>query len=118
MAKEFSRSQRVAQQIQRALAMYLEKNRIATGAGMLTISSTSVSPDLKYARVFITLLGSEDSIQPVIEQLNADAAVYQHYLASALKLRATPKLHFEYDQSLARANRINDLIAHLEHPAD
>ncbi|MCG8325047.1 MAG: 30S ribosome-binding factor RbfA [Thiotrichales bacterium] len=118
MAKEFSRSQRVAQQIQRTLAMYLEKNRLADVAGLITISSTSVSPDLKNARVFVTVLGDDTAIESVVEQLNANTAVYQAYLANSLKLRVTPRLHFEYDKVLARANRITDLIDHLDHPAE
>ncbi len=118
MAKEYSRSQRVAQQIQRTLAMYLEKNRIETGGGMLTISSADVSPDLKHARVFVTLLGNDAPIQPVLDRLNSDTTTYQRYLASNLKLRVTPKLHFEYDTVLERANRITDLIDGLDHPAD
>ena len=97
--------------------MYLEKHRVDSGGGLLTISSTSVSPDLKNARVFVTLLGNEDAIEPVVEKLNADTANYQRYLASALKLRVTPKLHFEFDKTLQRANRVTRLIDELDHPS-
>lgn len=118
MAKEFTRSQRVAHQIQKSLAMYLEKNRVHTGGGLLTISSIDVSPDLKNACVYVTLLGNDEAIKPTIEQLNADKASYQHYLGSVLKLRVTPKLRFQYDTSLEQANRVTDLIDKLEHPSE
>lgn len=98
--------------------MYLEKNRLQTN-GLLTISSVNVSPDLKNARILITLLGGDDSrVQALLEQLNNNVALYQKHLAGALRLRVTPRLHFEYDRHLERANRITDIIDNLDHTPD
>ena len=118
MTREFPRSQRVARQIQRELAMYLEKNRICGGSGMLTVSSVKVSPDLRQATVLVTLLGGENGSRTLVEQLNTDAHVYQKHLAGVLRLRVTPRLHFEYDSHLERAHRISDLIDNLDRSSD
>jgi ribosome-binding factor A len=114
MAKEFSRTRRVADQIQRNMAELIQMELGDPRLGMVTVTAVEVTREFESARVFFTVLGKELSDKSQIEEttatLNHAAGFLRSALAKRLKLRTTPKLIFVYDSSMERGNQLTDLI--------
>jgi ribosome-binding factor A len=107
MAQEYSRSRRVADQIQRELAQIIQQEVKDPRVGMVTITAVEVSREFEHAKIYITVLGDESL---TLEGLNKASGFLRRELAHRLKLRTTPKLHFHYDHSLEEGMRLSDLI--------
>ncbi len=114
MAKEFSRSQRVSQQIQKEVAIILQREVKDPRIGMVTVSGVDVSRDLAYAKVFVTLLnneGNDDGVQESLEGLKEASGYIRQLLGKALRLRIVPELQFAYDNSLVEGLRMSGLVS-------
>lgn len=110
MAKEYPRRYRVADQIQRELGDLLrEVKDPRVAAGMVTIASVDVSPDLHSARVYVALLDTEEP-ESVIEGLTAAAGFLRTQLARRLTLRVVPELRFRHDRTPDDADRVQQLL--------
>src|SRR5437016_1700068 len=81
--------------------------------GFVTVTGVRTSPDLRQARVFVSVLGSERKRQRSLEGLAAAHGVLQARLARELRLKRTPQLTFEYDPSVERGVRMTQLIDEL-----
>lgn len=124
MAKEFSRTRRVADQIQRHMAELIQMELGDPRVGMVTITGVDVTHEFERARVYFTVLGSSlgekaHPDKPAVENeqaritadvLNKAAGYLRTALARRLKLRTTPQLVFIYDSSMEHGNRLTDLI--------
>lgn len=119
MPKEFSRTQRVAELIQRELADILSRELIDPRLGLITVSAVDVAPDLKSAKVYVTSLNSELEHGKISLSLNEAAGEIRHALAQRLKkMRHTPRLHFIYDESIEYGSRLSALIDTLNSDKD
>jgi len=78
--------------------------------GLVTITGVSVSPDLREARVFVSVLGNERKRVSTLAGLESAHAVVQARLARELRLKRTPHVTFEYDPSVERGVRMTKLI--------
>lgn len=111
MAREFSRSRRVAQQLQKELAMIVMREIKAKEFGMITINEVDLSRDLSYAKVYFTLLNNEpELIKKAVELLNETAPYIRSLMGSKMKLRIVPELRFYYDKSLSEGIRMASLV--------
>jgi ribosome-binding factor A len=81
--------------------------------GFVTVTGVETSPDLRHARVFVSVLGSERKREQTLAGLDAAHAVLQGALARELRLKRTPQLAFEYDPSVERGVRMTKLIDEL-----
>ena len=111
MAREFNRTDRVADQIQRELATMIQLEIKDPRVGMVTITAVDVSKEFEYARVFFTVFGDEAARQATTKGLTRAAGFLRRELAHRLKLRATPELQFVYDQSIDNAAKMSELIS-------
>lgn len=112
MAKQYSRTQRIGDQIQRELATLIPQEIRDPRLGFITITGVDVSRDISHAKVFITVMG-ENSPEVIKENLGVlkDTAGYlRMLLGKAMKLRSVPSLHFHYDQSITRGALLSALI--------
>lgn len=111
MPKDYSRSRRIAEQIQRELAelvrLELKDPRVA---GLLTITDVEVSADQSHAKVFFTLLGDETRVKETTTGLTRAAGFLRTQLAQRMKLRTVPTLEFKYDASVERGMKLSRLI--------
>ena len=111
MPKNFPRTRRIAEQIQRELAelvrLELKDPRIT---GLITITDVEVSPDQSHAKVFFTLLGDAGKIPETTEGLQRAAGFLRTQLAQRMKLRSVPQLDFRYDASVERGIKLTRLI--------
>ena len=81
--------------------------------GFVTVTGVAATPDLRHARVFVSVLGSEKARQATLDGLAAAHGVLQSRIAHELRLKRTPQLAFEYDRSVAEGVRMSKLIDEL-----
>jgi ribosome-binding factor A len=108
--KEFNRTQRMGDQIQRELAQLIQQQMADPRLGMITVSAVEVSRDLAHAKVFISVLDEQADAQASLDVLNKAAGYLRHELAQRTKMRVTPRLRFVYDPTLKYGSRLSTLI--------
>ena len=110
MAKEFSRSRRVGEQIQRELAELVQRELKDPRLGMVTISAVEVTKDLSVAKVFFTVLNPGHDVKETQQGLTHAGGFLRRELAHRMKLRVVPELRFFYDSSIENGSRLSALI--------
>jgi ribosome-binding factor A len=78
--------------------------------GFVTVTSVDTSPDLRHARVYVSVLGSEDERAATMAGLGSAHGLLQQSVASELRMKHTPTLEFVFDESSERGMRINELL--------
>ena len=81
--------------------------------GFVTVTGVETSPDLRQARVFVSVLGAERKQEGTLAALQAAHSVLQSQIARELRLKRTPQLEFAYDPSVERGVRMTKLIDEL-----
>ena len=112
MGKEFNRTHRVADFLKRELAQALQFEFRDPRLGMVSITDVEVSRDLSYAKVYVTVLGSdtEEEAQSSIAILNNAAGFLRSQVARSNNARTTPRLRFYFDTSIGRGSYLSSLI--------
>ena len=110
MAKNTSRARRIADQIQRELAELIRGELKDPRVGLVTITDVEVSADYHHAKIFVTTLTGEDAIKPTMDGLSRASGFLRSRLATSLRTRTVPELHFVYDESVERGTRLSRLI--------
>lgn len=118
MPREFGRNQRVAGFIKQELAILIQRAFPLNDYGMITVTEVDVSPDLKNAKIFVTTLGDKLSADELVAALNAEAGSLRHDLSQVLTSRGVPVLTFLYDKTIARAQRIDEIIGSFSKAGD
>jgi ribosome-binding factor A len=78
--------------------------------GFVTVTSVDTSPDLRHARVYVSVLGSEDERAATMAGLGSAHGLLQQSVASELRMKHTPTLEFVFDESIERGMRISELL--------
>ncbi|MCE7537081.1 30S ribosome-binding factor RbfA [Aliivibrio fischeri] len=111
MSKEFSRTQRVSQQLQKELAVMLQREVRDSRIGMVTISDVEVSRDLAYAKVFVTFFCVGDQTpESSLAALKEHEPSLRMMLGKRIRLRLTPEIRFTYDNTLVEGMRMSNLV--------
>ena len=112
LANEYSRTQRIGDQMQRELAQLIRREVKDPRVGLVTITAVDVSRDVGHAKIYITVMGedSAEEIKQSIKVLNSAAGFLRMQLAREMKLRSVPQLHFHYDESVVRGAHLSALI--------
>lgn len=110
MPREFNRTRRVAEQIQRELAQLIQMQLKDPRLGMVTVSAVEVSRDFSNAKVFVTVFNKENNPKVALDILQHAAGYLRHELGQVMRLRTIPQLHFHYDESIARGAHLSALI--------
>jgi len=110
MPKEFSRSLRIADQIQRELADLLRHEIRDPRVNQITITAVEVSRDYAYAKVFYTSLGDQEQNASIEKGLLKASGFLRSCLSKKLKLRIVPQLTFSYDRSIENGAYLSKLI--------
>lgn len=125
MAREFSRTQRVSQEIQKEIAIILQREIKDPRVGMATVSGVDLSRDMAYATVFVTFLNfmdedqNSEQVKLGIRVLNDIAGYIRSLLGKEMRLRIIPELKFEYDSSLVEGMRMSNLVSDvIKHDQD
>ncbi len=121
MVKVVSRSQRVAQALQKELAVILQRDVRNPRIGTVSLMGVEVSRDLAHAKIFVTFFekpGDKARIQQGLAALEQAAGFIRSRLGQTLRLRLVPTLRFFHDPSLAHGLHISQLLAKVIKPTD
>jgi ribosome-binding factor A len=113
--KKTRRTSRVGENVRDALAEVFRHDLRDVDIGWSSISEVEVSPDLHYARVYLTGL-KEDDTKHAVEALRKAAGQVRHALGKRIHLRYTPELDFRYDETAMRALRIETILHEVMPP--
>ena len=108
-----SRPARVGDQIREELSELLARHVKDPGIGFITITHVKVSPDLQVARAFYTTLGDDKARKETAKALDRATPFLRRQIAGRLRLRRAPELTFQFDESIARQQRIEELIEEI-----
>jgi ribosome-binding factor A len=117
MAKDNPRARRLAEHIQRELALLLRREVKDSRIGNVTITAVTVTGDLRTARVFYLIFGHDGPNPAVQRGLESAAGFLRNALSKALMIRYTPTLSFELDTSIEHGVRLAQLIEAANRPA-
>lgn len=112
MAKEYSRTQRVADYLRRELAQQIQLEVRDPRVGMVTVNDVEVSRDLSHAKIFVTVMGKDTAEEAAesLEALNHAAGFLRSQISRQTQMRTTPRLHFVFDASIGRGAQLSALI--------
>ncbi|MAT94986.1 MAG: ribosome-binding factor A [Halioglobus sp.] len=112
MAREYARTQRVADYLQRELAALIQHEVRDPRVGMVSITGVDVSRDLAHARVYFTVMGSDSSDEAgeSAAALNKAAGFLRSQLSRDSNMRSVPQLRFYFDSSVGRGRELEALI--------
>ncbi|UUO21901.1 30S ribosome-binding factor RbfA [Colwellia sp. M166] len=111
MAREFARTDRVAQEIQKEIAMIIQREVKDPRLGMVTVNAVEITRDLAYAKIFVTFFTLEgQNVDVSIEVLNEAASYIRTLLAKRINARIMPELRFIYDSSMVEGVRMGNLV--------
>ena len=110
MPKDYSRTRRVGEQVQREIAQLVQQEIKDPRLGLVTISAVKLSKDMSHANIFFTVLDEEHPIEETLKVLEGAAGFLRHELAKRMQLRIVPHIHFKYDESISYGNELSALI--------
>jgi ribosome-binding factor A len=97
-----------------AIATELKDPRV----GFVTVTAVRTSRDLRHARVYVSVLGDQDTRAQTLTGLRSAHGFLQGTISRELALKHTPTLTFEYDETVERAARLTELLEHGPDPED
>lgn|SRR5581483_8225137 len=105
-----SRMRRVNEAVREVLSGHITDDLKDPRIGFVTVTGVDTSPDLRHARVYVSVLGSDDEKQQALEGLRSSAGFLQSKVGEELRMKRTPTLEFHYDDSIDRGMRISELL--------
>ena len=118
MPREFSRSDRVASQMQREMADLIRTQVKDPELGMVTLSDVELSRDLAVGKLFVSFLGAKLTPNKCIKQLNDMVPELRRELGKRIRIRVLPELRFVYDDSIERGMHMDSLLRGLTPEGD
>ncbi len=104
------RMRRVDEAVRAVISDAISKELQDPRVGFVTVTAVKTSPDLRHARVYVSVLGDEQTTSDTLEGLRSARGFLQGRVAAELSLKHTPAITFEYDESIDRGMRISQLI--------
>ena len=110
-----SRPDRVGQEIQVALGEIIAKGKLRDPrVGFITITGVKVSADLRVARVYYSMLGTEEEREATQDGLDAAKGFVRREVTSRVKLRVSPEIFFSFDASVGEGDKIDRLLREVK----
>ncbi|MBS0288033.1 MAG: 30S ribosome-binding factor RbfA [Proteobacteria bacterium] len=109
MARDYQRTDRIADVIQKEIATIIQQEMKDPRVGMLTILEVKVSKDLSFAKIYVSVM-QEEHAQETLATLNKAAGFLRAQLAKRIQIRVMPQLTFVYDDTTIKANRLSKII--------
>lgn len=118
MSKNTNRLGRVNEELKKVISEVINyelKNPDATG--MISVTKVKVTPDLKYAKVYVSVLNSKN-LDKTMQGLKDSSGFIRSRVAKTVNLRITPELVFEYDDSIVYGEKIDSILRSLKNETD
>lgn len=109
MPKDFTRTQRLGEQIRRELSVLVQNEVKDPRVSMVSFTAVKLSRDLSHVKIYCTVMNKEDK-DVTVKALNNAAGFLRKKLAQAITARIVPALKFVYDESLERGTQLTELI--------
>lgn len=107
---------RKVEELLKQLISELTKENVPEELGLVTITDTIITPDLQKAKIYVSVLESENAPK-VFDLLEKNKLGFQHQLGRQLKMRYTPKLEFVLDESQQEINHVEEILKGIEKDA-
>jgi ribosome-binding factor A len=104
------RSHRLAEELKNVISAVIAQELHDPRVGFATVTEVKVSPDLRHARILISVFGSTEEKKRTLDVLTSATGFIRRQIGSRIRLRHTPELIFEYDESVERGDRTVQLI--------
>ena len=112
------RMRRVDEAMREVLSDAVSRGLKDPRVGFVTVTAVETSPDLRHARVYVSVLGSDDERRASLEGLSSAHGYLQRHVASELRLKHTPQLAFEEDTTALRAERVERLLQDIDRSSE
>lgn len=107
------RLSRVQEAIKEEISQIIQFELKDPRVGFVTVTSVNISPDLRQARIFLTILGNPEEQKESLAGLNSAKGFIRSELGKRIRMKFTPQIEFEIDQSIKEGIRISKLIDYL-----
>jgi ribosome-binding factor A len=108
------RVERVAEQIREEVSQILSTEVSDPGIGLVTVTRVKVTADLSLARIYWTIMGDAKQRKDTAKALDRAAAYVRHLLSGRMSLRRSPEVKFQFDQSVAAQDRVEQILHELK----
>ncbi|HVG20460.1 MAG TPA: 30S ribosome-binding factor RbfA [Blastocatellia bacterium] len=105
------RPERLAEQIKEEVSLIIAGEVEDPRVGFVTVTEARVSPDLKHAKIYVSVLGTEKEVKESLAALKHASGFIRTQLGATLRMKRTPELHFVYDETTETAARIEELLS-------
>jgi len=112
------RRERVAEQVRAVLSEIVQHQLSDPRMGWVTVTRVEMSPDLCYAKIFVSIYGAERDREASLQVLQHAAGFIRGELGRRIRLRQTPELHFRSDHSIEQSQRIHDILKQTPIPPE
>ena len=109
----YNRIDRISEEIKRELSMVIRDLKDPRLPNMVSVVNVSVTKDLKYAKAYISIMGTPDEKKEALKALKSAAGFIRREIGSRIKLRCVPEFSFAEDTSIEYGAHINDLLNKL-----
>ena len=113
-----ARPERVGEAIRQELSIILQRDVHDPGIGFVTLTRVKVSPDLQVVRVYYTVIGDDKMRKDTAKALGRAMPFLRRQIGARVSLRRVPELHFEYDESIEKQDRIEKILLDLQRERD
>lgn len=108
------RGSRINEEMKREIAQVIRELKDPRIPVMTSVVAVNVTPDLKFAKVFVSIMGGEAEVKDAVKGLNSAAGFVRREIGARMKLRITPEIHFEADDSISYGAHISKLLNDIE----
>lgn len=105
------RPERLAGQIKEEVSLIIAGEVEDPRVGFVTVTDVKLSADLRHAKIFVSVVGTENEVKGSLAALKHANGFIRHQLGAVLRMRHIPELHFAYDDTEVRAARIEELLS-------
>jgi ribosome-binding factor A len=105
------RPERLAEQIKEEVSLIIAGELEDPRVGFVTVTDAKLSADLRHAKVYVSVIGSENEVKGSLAALKHASGFIRAQLGAVLRMRHTPELHFAYDDAESRAARIEEILS-------
>ncbi|MCM8534902.1 MAG: 30S ribosome-binding factor RbfA [Lentisphaeraceae bacterium] len=116
MSKDRMRS--VDSTVKKELALLFAKDVVPNFECLITLTDVKTSADLRHCQVYVSVLGSSAQKHKVMKYLETNKQEYYSHLGSRLRMKYTPSLNWNFDDTAEKADRISSLLENLDIPKD
>lgn len=109
---------RLAEEIRHELGVILARNLRDSRVGFVTVTDVKMTPDLKLAKVFVSVLGTSESREETMRALEHATPFIRRELCTHIRFRRAPEIRFVYDDTEERGARIDRILEEIRHEQD